>query len=180
MKNEAIETLEVMIERAELEHSANLTKYKDRLFIQWRKIFENDSQLMKDLKNAENASLYEANEDGIYSWYRSTSLENYTECKEYLDQFVFDYGLSVNWKDSCLMNYLGDDNIIIQDDTRRDNGVWQGSKLLFDEEIYKDEDGEVNIEKRNALIEEHMEKTGCFPGVFRITQYGDVTLVKTN
>ena len=179
MKNEAIETLEKMIERAEFEHSANLTKYKDRLFIQWRKIFENDSQLMKDLKNAENASLYEANEDGIYSWYRAISLENYNDCKEYLEQFVSDYGLSVNWKDSCLMNYLGDDNIMIQDDTRRDNGVWQDRKLIIEEAEYI-ENGEVDENKRNALIEAHMEKTGHFPGVFRITQYGDVTLVKTN
>lgn len=178
MKNEEIETLEKMIERAELEHSANLTKYKDRLFIQWQKIFENDSQLMKDLRNAENASLYEANEDGLYSLYRAISLENYIECKEYLEQFVSDYGLSVNWKDSCLMNYLGDDNIMIQDDTRRDNGVWQGHKLIIEESEYI-ENNEVDENKRNALIEAHMEKTGNFPGVFRITQYGDVTFVKT-
>jgi hypothetical protein len=32
---------------------------------------------------------------------------------------------------------------------------------------------------RNGLVERHMEKTGCYPGVFRVTQYGDVFPVNT-
>lgn len=181
MKNEEIETLEKMIERAELEHSANLIKYKERLFIQWRKIFENDKKLQRDAENAQNASEYGEDENGIYSWFRvKTDLKEYSDCSEFFETWLSEnYNLTVDWENDCFVLWQGDDNIIIQVDTGRDNGVWQGSKLLFDEDLYRTEDGTVDIEKRNALIEEHMEKTGYFPGVFRVDQYGNVSYIQT-
>jgi hypothetical protein len=33
--------------------------------------------------------------------------------------------------------------------------------------------------KRNRLIKAHMEKTGCFPGVFRADDHGNVFPVNT-
>ena len=179
--NEEIQLLTVMVERAELDHSLKLSEYRKRLLAQWTKVFDNDRQLHKDAENAQNASEYGTDEHGIYSWFRvKTNLDDYAECKEYLEEYLIDkYCLSIDWNNSCFVTWLGDDNIIIQDDTRRDNGVWQGSKLLFDEDLYRNEDDTINIEERNTLIENHMEKTGCFSGVFRVDIYGNVYLVST-
>jgi hypothetical protein len=178
--NEQIELLNGMINQANNRNASIVDEYKKRLRDQWTKIFENDKQLQKDAENALNASKYDIEEDGIYSWYRvKTNLADYESCKDYLENWLSDsYCLQINWKDNCFQNYLGPDCLIIQDDTRRDNGVWQESKLIIDESEYKDDDG-VNVELRNALIEKHMEKTGFFPGVFKVDQYNNIFLVDT-
>ena len=179
--NKEIETLNEMIKQAEMRNSALVEGYKKLLLGYWTKIFDNDKQLQKDAENAQNASEYGADETGIYSWYRvKTNLEDFAGCRDFLENWLSDnYCLTIDWENDCFVSWQGDDNLMIQDDTRRDNGVWQSGKLVIDETEYKDEDGEIDIEKRNSLIEEHMEKTGCFPGVFRITQYGDVFHVNT-
>jgi hypothetical protein len=180
--NEEIETLTLMLERAELEHSHKRDEYKKRLLNQWEKVFENDNQLEKDANNALSASEYGTDENGIYSWYRvKTDLKTYKDAREYLEEYLSDkYNLTVDWKNDCFVSWQGDDNYIIQDDTRHDNGVWQGHDLIFDQDLYTNEDGTINIQKRNELIEGHMEKEGYFPGVFKVNSYGNVTFIKTN
>ena len=177
---EIIETL-TMIEIAELQNITRVNEYKKRLLGYWTKIFDNDKQLQKDIINAQNASEYQGGEDGIYSWYRvKTNLKDYEQCKEYIEEYVSENScLRIDWENQCFMNWLGDDNIIIQDDTRRNNGVWQGQKCIIPESEYKNDDGEVNTEKRNELIEAYMEKSGYFPGVFRVDYHGNIFHVKT-
>ena len=179
--NEQIELLNQMIQRAELDHSTQVDVYRKRLREQWTKIFKNDKQLEKDAENALNASEYMLEDDGLYTWFRvKINLEDYSDCKEYFEEWISDkYGLSVGWQHGCFMNYHGDDFISIQDDAGRGNGVWQNNKCIIDEQEYKNEDGSINEARRNELIENHMEKDGCFPGVFRVTRYGDVFHVNT-
>jgi hypothetical protein len=71
--------------------------------------------------------------------------------------------------------------LIIQDDTRHDNGVWLSGKCIIDEVDYTDHTitGKVDTRKRNELIESWMEKNGYFPGVFRCDCYGNVYHVNT-
>jgi len=178
---EEIETLNEMIKQANNRNSVLVEEYKKRLLGYWTKIFDNDKQLQKDAENAQNASEYGADENGIYSWFRvNTNLTDYTECKDYLEEWLSDkYCLTIDWTNNCFVSWQGDDNIIIQDDTRRDNGIYQGHKLLFDESEYKNDDNEIDEVKRNELIEKHMEKTGYFPGVFRVDSHGNVFYVKT-
>lgn len=164
-------------------HKHEASSIEAKLQQEYNKLFDADKILEQDLKNAESASMYQAEEDGIYSWYRMKSdlsmFEQYPELKNYFELYVSERGLRIDWENQCLMNFHGDDCLVIQDDTRHDNGVWQGHKLIIAEKEYKTDDGEIDVEKRNAMIEAHMEKTGYFPGVFRITQYGDVYFVNT-
>lgn len=182
MKNsEEIELLNQMIRQAELRHSAQVEVYRKRLREQWEKVFNNDKQLEKDAENAQGASEYVVEDEGIYTWFKvKTDLSKYSDCREYLEEWLSEnYGLSIDWKNDCFLNYLGNEEIIIQDDAGRDNGVYLGSKLIIDESEYLDDEGAVDEDKRNNLIEKHMEETGYFPGVFRLTRHGDVYLVNT-
>ena len=179
--NGEIETLNQMIKQAEMRNSTLIDTYKKRLQQHWNKIFDNDKQLNQDAINTQSASEYSLDDEGIVSWYRvKTDLKKYNEGREYLEEWLSDhYCLNIDWGNDCFTSYIGNDNIMIQDDTRRDNGVWQSHKLLFDESEYTDENGNIDLIKRNELIESHMEKTGYFPGVFRVTQYGYLYPVNT-
>ncbi len=85
--------------------------------------------------------------------------------------------VDTDWKNDTLSMSQGE-SIIIQDDTRRDNGVWLNGKRVIDESEYK-VDGEVDETNRNRLIEAYMTETGFFPGVFRCDSHGNIFLVNT-
>lgn len=146
-------------------------------------VFNADADIKAAISRLESTNDYGADSNGIYAWTRYAAPKEYTktqDAKEALQDYFQDYGFSFDVENDALINRYGDDEIIIQDDTRRDNGVWQGHKLIIAESEYLNEDGDVDESKRNALIEAHMERTGFFPGVFRITQYGDVFPVNTH
>lgn len=50
---------------------------------------------------------------------------------------------------------------------------------MIPERDYKSDGEDVDVIKRNALIEAYMERSGYFPGVFRVDQRGNVSLVDT-
>lgn len=95
---------------------------------------------------------------------------------EYLCEF-YDYYLNV--ENSRIDRYCGDDYISIQYDTRSDNGVWQGHRLIITEDKYTNEAGDIDEDLRNELIEKHMEKTGYFPEVIEVDRDCNVTLINT-
>lgn len=177
--NKRIKDLTEQLDRTLVLQRDKVAKLQTALQQEYNKIFDDSAKLKKALADAENASMYQLNENGeVESWWRYHDLSDYSECKEYFENWVSEYGFRVDWDNECLLLGQGE-SIFIQDDTRRDNGVWLNGKCIIDESEYKSEDGEVNEEKRNELIEKYMERTGYFPGVFRVTQYGDVFPVKT-
>lgn len=94
------------------------------------------------------------------------------EEREYFEDYNSSEGTYLDWENSVLINSLGHDEIFINDSGRKhDRGVYQSSKRLFSEDEYTDEAGEVSEVLRNALIESHMNATGCFPGVFVTSEY---------
>jgi hypothetical protein len=176
----------IMELRAKLDDVKKLTQQQtdsiaQELQKEYNKVFDDSKDLTKAIANADNSSMYQQGNYGeIESWFRYSKLADYADCREYFETWLSDRScMRVDWDNDCLIVGHGDDNIIIQDEHGRDNGVWQGSKLIISESEYKNDDGEVNEAKRNALIEAHMEKTGYFPGVFRLTYHGDVYLVQT-
>jgi len=160
--------------------TANITKLQEKLQKEYNRVFSDSETLNKAISNAENSSEYQFGRYGdIESWYRFSGLSDYAECREYFETWLSEkHCMRVDWENDCLIVSHGDDNILIQDDTRHDNGVWQSGKLIIDESEYKS-DGEVNEVKRNALIEAHMEKSGYFPGVYRTKRSGGVYAVNT-
>jgi len=117
----------------------------------------------------------------IYSWIRFSELSNVPEReREYLDTYLTqNRGLSVDWDSTVLIQYLGDDEILVVDDTRSSNGVYQSGALIIEEDDYIIDGDCVDETMRNQLIEAHLEKTGYYPGIYRVTCTGDVYPVST-
>ena len=176
--NKSIELLLKMKNLAELEHDSKVDAYHKQLKKEFDKVFDNDKALQKAINDSESASEYGNDSSGIYSWFRFSGLSEFKDdAKEFLDEYLSDLGIQVDWDNECLMHYQGE-SLVIQDDTRHDNGIWLECKLIIPESEYKIE-GEVNETLRNKLIEEYMEKTGFYPGVFRVDYYGNVFSVNT-
>ncbi len=181
--NKRIEALTESLKALESEHSAKSERLRESLQSAWDEVFNDSGKLRKAIENAEQANEYQFNAYGeIESWYRFADLSDFAECREYFEAWLGEtHCMTVDWNNDCLLYSQGDDNLIIQDDTRygRDNGVWLNGECVIPESDYKTEDGEVDTVKRNALIEAHMERTGHFPGVFRADQHGNVFHVNT-
>lgn len=130
--------------------------------------------------------------DGIYAWVRCYELSDVPEReREFFEEYLSGRGFTGDFENDCISSYLGDDNYQIQDDTQRDNGVWQGNKIVIEESEYcarlmnEDLDDCDRLDesdddlRRNALIEAHMQKSGYFPGTFRVDTHGNVEAVDT-
>lgn len=165
------------------ESHGNCESIQKKIQAEYNKVFDDSKTLAKAISNAESASMYQQGYDGeIESWFRFDGLREFQECRDEFEAWLSDnYCMRVDWDNDCLLVSQGDDNLIIQDDSyrSRDNGVWQSGKRVIAESEYRNEGDDVDEEKRNALIEAHMEKTGYYPGVFRVTQHGDVFEVST-
>ncbi len=166
----------------DLEQTKNTSQaIRDTLQDEYNKVFNDDSTLAKVISLVENSTDYSFDENGeIESTYKWYGMSDYVECKEYLQEWLFERCIRVNWEHEYLGMSQGE-NLIIQDDSyrARDNGVWLSGKCVINETDYLDESGEVDETKRNELIEAYMEKSGYFPGVFRADQHGNVFHVIT-
>jgi hypothetical protein len=181
--NSKIKSLTQDLERLESESATRARAVREALQKEWEKVFEDSGKLQKAIENAEQACQYQFDRYGeIEAWYYFPDLSDYSDCREYFETWLQEsHCLNVEWDSNCLLRSEGPDCLIVQDDTRygRDNGVWQNGRCVIPESDYKNEDGDVDEVKRNALIESHMERTGYFPGVFRTDQHGNVFPVNT-
>ena len=146
----------------------------------WNEVFEKSQVIQDAISKLESSHDFTFDRWGeIAAYIRFNDLSDFRECRDYFETYMRDsHFVSIDWDNDCLLYSQGSENITIQDDTRHDNGVWFDHKLIIEESEYKD-DGEVDETKRNALIEAYMERTGYFPGVFRVDSYGNVFLVNT-
>lgn len=176
--NKKIKELSIRLEVAELEANHVITDLKDKLQVEYEKVFEKDSDIKKCINKLEESNHFLLLEDGLYLT-QDIEFNIDDDSKEYLINYFSDRGYILNEDIRCLMSYCGDDFIYIQNDTRNSNGVWQYHKLIINEKEYLNEYGEVDESKRNKLIEEYMEKDKCFPYVGIITRYGDFYSVNT-
>ena len=146
----------------------------------WNKVFDDSDKIKAMVSKVENSDNYTSNKYGEVCSFVWIDLSDFKDCKQYFETYMQDnHCVSIDWTIEALELSHGDDNLMIQRDTRHDNGVWQNHELVIDEAEYLDDDGEVDEAKRNALIETHMEKTGFFPGVFTVDYHGNIFLVNT-
>lgn len=137
-----------------------------------------DWKVLQDaIKALDTTSDYGSDEGGIYSWVRFETSEVPEHTRDYLDAYLSDYGIHLDYKNDSLMSFQGE-CITVQDDTRFDNGVYDSHQLIIDPSEYT-ENGDIDEDKRDYLIETYMDKTGCYPGVFHVTRNGDVYLIPT-
>jgi len=178
--NKKIKQLQNKIDSLNAGHTQDIHTLLDILQKEYNKVFDKDKELQKALNSLECSQEYSGDENGIYHWFRYSNLNDIPENeKEYFETYVSEKACCyIDWNNDCLKAYEGE-SLIIQDDTRHDNGVWLEHKLIIPESDYTNEDNEVDKKIRNTLIEKYMEKTGYFPGVFRVDQHGNIFPVNT-
>jgi hypothetical protein len=175
-----INNLFAQLDAASHDHNARADGIKADIGKALAMAWDDSGAIQRDLTNAESASLYQGESDGIYSWFRASSLDSIDEReREFFDDYACDHGITrVDWENSCLLIYQGDDSYIIQTEHSRDSGVYLGHKKIFDAEDMK-VDGDFSEEKIAWLIERHMEANGYFPGVFELSYHGNVEYFET-
>jgi len=153
---------------------ANVEAKLYEAFIESYKTDQNlqDAILVTDLSND-----YRLDQYGEIVRVTSISLPTDPVAKQAFSDYLSEHCIYVDW-DAELLCMSEGDALTIQTDTRRDNGVYMSHKCVIPESEYK-VDGEVCETTRNALIEDYMEKTGYYPGVFRIDYDGNVYPVNT-
>ena len=157
------------------------SEIETQLQAEWNEVFEDMTQLRDAVTKLESSNDYCRNSYGeICSWVRFDT-SDFKDCQAFLKDYMREsFCAEVDFEnDSLTMNH-GDDTLIIQDEMGRDNGVWQDHKLVIAEIEYKNDDGEIDKTKRNELIEKHMQKSGYFPGVFRVDCHGNIFPVSTS
>ena len=175
--NKNISKLQSLLE--ENEQSGEVIK--EKLQLAYNEVFKEVVSLNEALDKLSNSHKFSWDNCGeIVQWTRYNGLSDFADCREYFETYLSEFHFTnVDWKNDCLTQSIGPDYISVQDDTRGDNGVWCNGKRVIDETEYKDDGGEVDETKRNQLIEAYMEKTGCFPGVFRTDSHGNIFPVNT-
>lgn len=87
-----------------------------------------------------------------------------------LNEYLLEnYFFHVDFKNNCLIQNQGPEEIIINDE----GDVFCGSKCIISKNNYE------NKTDLYQQIENYMEKTGYYPGVFYCDRYGELTLVNT-
>jgi hypothetical protein len=158
---------------------SNKNEIETELQLAWNEVFDDLSSIKDIVSKLESSNEYSLNGYGeINQWVSFYGIGDFKDCMSYFENYMMDnHFVNVDWENDVLSSSQGE-SLIIQDDTKRDNGVWLNGKLVICGNEYKD-DGEVNETVRNELIEQYMEKTGYYPGVFRVDSHGNVFPVST-
>jgi hypothetical protein len=144
-------------------------------------VFENDTELQASVDELMESNEYGINEySEIYSWCR-VDIDRYKELGDYIIEALQEWlneshCIYIDTENDAFTYNQGDDNITINDD----GDIFEGNKLIIDSNEYKDvDDDDAREALRNELIENHMAKTGYFPGVFSVDRHGNVFSVST-
>lgn len=161
--------------------NADISDIETKLQAAWNKVFQDSGVIKAMVSKVENSKDYTHTEYGDIASWAHVDLEDFEDCKPYFESYMRDNGIDVDWTNDAIVLSCGPDNLIIQNDTpyRRANGVWCEGNCVIKESEYTNDDNEVDTSKRNKLIESYMEKTGCYPGVFRCDSHGNVFSVNT-
>ena len=153
-------------------HAAEHDAIESELQKEYNKLFADCGHLQAAIKAVENSSEYSQNRLGeIVSWIRYPELSAFKDCSRYLAEYLREYHfIDADFENACLMFSQGR-NLIINDDGDvydEDSGKWIISKSDY-----------ATPAGRNLLIEQWMESTGYYPGVFRVDRHGNVFHINT-
>ena len=138
------------------------------LYAQW-----DDWKALKDtLIKLDDSTEYGSDEGGIYRWVRFDVSDVAERERPYFDDYMLDRDgcVHADYENGALVTQEGP-SIIVNDDgdvLDEDSGKW-----IIHRRDYKGE------EHRAHLIEQWMDKSGYFPGVFEMDRYGNVGTVDT-
>lgn len=174
-----IEQLFSEIEQLKSNNSKLVGAIQTKLQVELNTVFADWQALrlaLVELESTKNFGLDEYSE--IYGWVRLDELNEVPENqREYLESYVSEnFFVQVDFEHGALKQSQGE-YIAINDD----GDVYEGphGKFFIAVKDYTDDQGEIDLTLRNQLIENYMEKTGHFPGVFEIDRYGNIELINT-
>ena len=165
MKNRKIERL---ISLKAINH-AECKKIQERIQAEYNRLFKKDKTIQDAIKALECGGEYTTDESGeIQRWVRFET-SNYKDCLDALGEYLSEnHFMYLDAKNDCIQTNEGESLVI-----NEDGDVFLGHKVVIDSDTYSD------TKERNRLIEEYMERSGYFPGVFEQSRNGDVWLVNT-
>lgn len=149
-----------------------LEEIKNKITKEFEKEFDKIEEIKQWATLVENANDYMYNEFGeISQWVRCESVDKFKEYKVELNNYLSenDYFFYIDFENSCLISQGRPDEIVIN----HEGHVFLEHNVIIDKSEYETE------EERNTLIENYMESTGCFPGVFYQDYYGNLEIVNT-
>jgi hypothetical protein len=153
----------------ETQRATEIRELQKELEVCLRQVWDRDEKLAKELARLEDSNQYGSNENGIYRWIRASLPEIAEREREYFENWLAATTCAyIDWENDAIYTYEGDAIVI-----NEDGDVFMEHKLIIRRKEYESD------AERNKLIEAYMEKTGYFPGVFRMTQYGDIWPVNT-
>lgn len=169
-----LQILENAVNRATARESVRVSKAKEKLFAEYKKLFQKSKELAKDFKSLEDSREFGQDACGIYSWTRLTyTVPDNEYAREAFDAYVTDCGYMYDDEYDALKNYQGE-SIVIGDNGDVYVGDAGNSKQIISYSEYEED-----TDKRNKLIEAWMDKNGFYPNVFRETANGNIFLVNT-
>lgn len=170
-----LESLEAELARA----TEGLEAIEAKIQIECNAVFEASEFVKRAVASAENSNQYQLDSNGeVESWVRVNGLADFEKYKAQFETWLAEqHCMHVDWTNEALLMNQGESIIINEED----GGVYLGHKCIVRVSEYRTEDRDTDTEesKRNDLIEAYMQKEGFFPGVFRVTQYGDAFFVNT-
>lgn len=160
-----------------LSSAEKAAEIETKLQAAWDKVFEKNAEINKAIVGVQASQEYTWDNYGEISQYIRFYANDFKECREYLKTYLREsHYMEIDFQADTLSYWQGF-SIVINDDG--DVYDQDGDKFFLKKSDYRNEDGDLDIERRNELIEAYMEKTGCFPGVFSIDRYGNVFCVNT-
>lgn len=139
------------------------------------KKLDNSKKLKAEFSKLENSkNLTWIDDEFPYQWIRFDA-SDFIDTDSMLERHAFasyvqEYGYTMDFGHNALMSCIGP-VILINDEgdiLDQDSGKWFIKKSDYENET-----------ERNKLIEEYMEKTGCFPAVISCDRYNNAFYVNT-
>ena len=157
------------IEKLKNVEAKRISALEEKMQEQYNKMFSNDESIQKAIVDLENSSEYTSDEYGEISAWLRFEFSDYDDCKDYLENYLNEnHCVYCDFQNGALMMNQGESIVI-----NHEGDIFDSHKFVITNDDYKTE------YERNELIEEYMEKTGCFPGVFYQDYHCNLTLVKT-
>lgn len=145
------------------------------LQIEYDKVFAAMPFIQDAVTKLESSTDYTWSDGDIASYLR-IDLSDFRTCREYFDTYMRDtHCVDIDWNNDCLLYNQGP-CIVINDGDVLDQ---ESNEWFIGKDAYKDDDGHLDLPKRNALIEAYMERTGYYPGVFETDGHGNISFVNT-
>jgi len=172
-----IETLKAQLNVLKIEVNSKIDALVASLQSTFDAMFDADDNLQKALIRLDQSNDYMWVDSGdIAAWLRF-DFTGYADDEKYLKTYLQErHCIAADFDNGVLMQYWGPALVINHEGDILDqaSGKWPIKKAS-----YTDDDGKCIVALRNELLENYMEKTGCYPGVFITNRQGDIKLVDT-